>query len=103
MDNLLTILCKGNITVKLGNKNQEREFRKICRDLQKKQGNVMLSRKDSTAFKDCINEKDPIYPLFYNFKEVEGVIYIGWSLYSNTFKNTLVINFKTFKQNAKGV
>ena len=47
MDNLLTILCKGNITVKLSNKNQEREFRKICRDLQKKQGNVMLSRKDS--------------------------------------------------------
>ena len=103
MDNLLTILCKGNITVKLSNKNQEREFRKICRELQKKYGNVMLSSKDSTAFKDHINEKDPIYPLFYNFKAVEGVTYIGWSLYSDTFKNTLVINFKTFKQNAKGV
>ena len=71
MSELIEMLCKGNVIVQLNNGNQEREFRNICKELNKKYGNINLSHKDGTAYKDTENEKKPIYPLFHNFHKCQ--------------------------------
>lgn len=101
MSELIEMLCKGNVIVQLNNGNQEREFRNICKELNKKYGNINLSHKDGTAYKDTENEKKPIYPLFHNFHKYGEQVYIGWSLYGDSFGTGILMTFKNFKQNVK--
>lgn len=102
MSKVLEMMGKTNVTVELLNRQQEREFRSICKKEKDGDPRVILAMRDDTSYRTEKGERVPIYPIYYNFLSYNDRMYIGWAM-ENGWENSFEISFKTFKKNVRNI
>lgn len=91
--NQLLLLFKLNLTIRIDNPSQEREFRMIM----KKEG-IRVPMRDTYAYEDEKKGKKAIYPIFFSLKERNEHPIIFWDVKEEYVKDTTIIKLKAFKK-----
>lgn len=91
--NQLMLTFKLNMSIKIENPSQEREFRRMM-----KKNGIRVPIRDTYAYEETSKGKRPIYPIYFSLKEYNGRPNILWDTKIEYLEDTTIVKLKAYKK-----